>query len=45
MIELGLVDDVDASLDEMMQKCYDAGLQKVYDEFYTQYDAWLATRS
>ena len=45
MIELGLVDDVDASIDEMMQKCYDAGLQNVYDEFYTQYDAWLASRS
>ncbi len=44
MIELGLVDDVDATLDEMIQKCYDAGLQNVYDEFYAQYDAWYATR-
>ena len=44
MLELGLVDDVDATLDEMIQKCYDAGLQQVYDEFYSQYDAWLATR-
>ena len=44
MLELGLVDDVDTTLDEMIQKCYDAGLQQVYDEFYSQYDAWLATR-
>ena len=44
MLELGLVDDVDATLDEMIQKCYDAGLQQVYDEFYSQYDAWFATR-
>ncbi|MDO4292913.1 MAG: ABC transporter substrate-binding protein [Eubacteriales bacterium] len=44
MMELGLVDDVDATLDEMLQKCYEAGLQNVYDEFYAQYDAWKATR-
>lgn len=44
MIELGLVDDVDATLDEMIQKCYDAGLQSVYDEFFAQYEAWYATR-
>ena len=44
MLELGLVDDVDQTLDEMIQKCYDAGLQNIYDEFYAQYDAWKATR-
>lgn len=44
MLELGLVDDVDATLDEMIQKCYDSGLQEIYDEFYAQYDAWVATR-
>lgn len=44
MLELGLVDDVDVTLDEMVQKCYDSGLQEVYDEFYAQYDAWYATR-
>ena len=44
MLELGLVDDVDATLDEMMQKCYDAGLQEVYDEFFRQYNEWVATR-
>ena len=44
MLELGLVDDVDATLDEMIKKCYDSGLQEIYDEFTTQYEAWLATR-
>ena len=44
MLELGLVEDVDATLDEMIQKCYDSGLQNVYDEFKTQYEAWYATR-
>lgn len=44
MLQLGLVDDVDATIDECVQKCYDAGLQNIYDEFYTQYDAWVATR-
>jgi putative aldouronate transport system substrate-binding protein len=44
MLELGLVDDVDATVDEMLTKCYDSGLQEIYDEFYKQYDAWLATR-
>ena len=44
MLELGLVDDVDATLDEMIQKCYDAGYQNVKDEFDSQYEAWKATR-
>ena len=44
MLELGLVDDVETTRNEMITKCYDAGLQSIYDEFYTQYDAWLATR-
>ena len=44
MLELGLVDDVDATLDEMIQKCYDSGLQTVKDEFNAQYEAWYATR-
>lgn len=42
---LGLVDDPDANIDEMMQKLEDAGLQNFYDEFYSQYDAWLESRS
>lgn len=44
MLELGLVDDVDATLDEMLQKCEESGLQTVKDEFYSQYEAWKATR-
>ncbi len=44
MLELGLVDDVDKTLDEMIQKCYDSGLQTVKDEFNKQYEAWYATR-
>lgn len=44
MLELGLVDDVDATVDELIQKCYDAGLQTVKDEFDAQYEAWKATR-
>ena len=44
MLELGLVDDVDATIDEMNQKCYDAGLQNVIDEFKSQYNTWLETR-
>ena len=44
MLELGLVEDVDATLDEMIQKCYDAGYQNVKDEFDAQYEAWKATR-
>lgn len=44
MLELGLVDDVDKTLDEMIQKCYDTGLQTVKDEFNKQYEAWYATR-
>lgn len=44
MLELGLVDDVDSTIDEMIKACYDSGLQNVLDEFNTQYDAWKATR-
>ena len=44
MLQLGLVDDVDATLDQMISECYASGLQTVLDEFYTQYDAWRATR-
>lgn len=44
MLELGLVDDVDATVDELIQKCYDAGFQTVKDEFDAQYEAWKATR-
>ena len=44
MLELGLVDDVDATLDQMVKECYDNGMQIILDEYKTQYDAWYATR-
>jgi len=44
MLGLGLVDDPDATLDEMLAKCYAAGLQDIYDEFYRQYNEWVAAR-
>lgn len=44
MIELGLVEDVDATLDKMIEECYNAGLQEVIDEFNRQYEEWYATR-
>lgn len=44
MLELGLVDDADATIDEMLQKCENAGLQNIYDEYYAQYNEWKTTR-
>ncbi|MBR6571395.1 MAG: ABC transporter substrate-binding protein [Clostridia bacterium] len=44
VLTLGLVDDVDATLAEFEQKLKEAGIQKVYEEFYKQYNAWKATR-
>lgn len=39
-LQLGLVDDVDASIEEMMTKCKEAGLDEVNAEFEKQYNAW-----
>ena len=44
MLELGVVDDVDASIDEMLDRMYQSGLEDVKAEFFRQYDAWLATK-
>lgn len=44
MLTLGLVDDVDATIDEMLKKADDAGMQEIMDEFYSQYNAWKASR-
>lgn len=41
MIELGLVDDADSTVDEFNQKCQQAGSEKVLDEFKSQYTAYL----
>ncbi len=42
MLQLGLVDDVDATIAEMQQKLDDAGMQIYKDAFVEQYNAWLA---
>lgn len=42
MLQLGLVDDVDATIDEMMEKLEASGLQTYLDAFKTQYEAWYA---
>lgn len=44
MLTLGLVDDVDATLAEMNAKLEASGLQDIYNEFYSQYNVWAATR-
>ena len=41
MLMLGLVDDVDATIDEMMERCNSIGLDIVMEEFANQYNAWL----
>ena len=43
-LTLGLVDDVDATIAEMNAKLEASGLQTIYNEFYSQYNAWAATR-
>ena len=44
VLMLGFRDDVDECIDELMKKCYDSGLQKLYDEMEKQYEEWKATR-
>lgn len=44
MLQLGLVDDVDATIDEMMSRCNAAGLEKVTEELTNQYNEWLKTQ-
>ncbi len=44
MLQLGLVDDVDSTIDEMLSKCENAGLSKITDELIRQYTEWLATQ-
>lgn len=39
-LTLGLVDDVDATLAEMYQKLEAVGIQKVVEEYRSQYTAW-----
>ncbi len=42
LLDLGLVDDVEATIAEMNKAAEDAGLQKVIDEIAAQGAAWLA---
>lgn len=44
MIEWGFASDVDASIDEMNQALYDAGLQKYMDEKQEQLTNWAANK-
>lgn len=44
MLQLGLVEDVDATIDEMLERCNKAGLQDITDELIRQYEAWLETQ-
>ena len=44
MLQLGLVDDVDATIAEFRQKLDDAGMQIYLDTFREQYEAWLAAQ-
>lgn len=41
LLELGLVEDVQATLDELNQKCETAGLSRLKEELVTQYTAYL----
>lgn len=41
MLELGLVDNVQATIDELNAKCETAGLEQVKTEFLNQYAAYL----
>lgn len=42
MIEWGFAKDIDATIDEMNQALYDAGLQKYMDEKQKQLDEWAS---
>ena len=41
MLEPGMVDDVDATIDEMMSRIEASGLDIVWEEFKKQYNTWL----
>ena len=44
MLQLGLVSDSDATIDEMLERCNKAGLEKVTNELKEQYIEWLKTQ-
>ncbi|MBQ6550396.1 MAG: ABC transporter substrate-binding protein [Lachnospiraceae bacterium] len=39
-LQLGLYDDYEAKIDEMMAACKDAGFDKIEEEIFSQYEAW-----
>ncbi len=41
LLELGLVDDVEGTLAELNSKCETAGLEKIREEFLSQFTAYL----
>lgn len=45
MLELGLVDDVDATIDEMVARMKEAGVETIREEGLRQYKQWLDTIS
>lgn len=44
ILELGLVDDPDSTLDEFNEKCEAAGKERVFEEFKKQYTEYLENR-
>ena len=42
-LQLGLFDDPEATIDSMLAEANAAGLDKIKEEFKTQYEAWYAT--
>ncbi len=44
ILELGMVEDVDKTIDEMMNSMNRSGLDIVKTEFLNQYKAWLSSR-
>lgn len=43
MLELGKVDDVNGTIDEMVSRMKKAGIDKIKDELLNQYQSWLST--
>jgi putative aldouronate transport system substrate-binding protein len=41
-LQYGLVEDVEAGLNEFMKQAKIAGLEDIWDEYIKQYNAWLA---
>ena len=39
-LQLGLYDDYEDKIDEMMAACKDAGFDKIEEEIFAQYEAW-----